>query len=176
MIFEQTDIPGVTAVDLERLGDERGFFARTYCAREFADHGLAASFVQTNISFNRLRGTLRGMHYQAEPEPEPKLIRCTRGAIFDVAVDIRRNSPTVCRWVGLTLTQDNRRALYVPPGCAHGFITLEDETEVSYLMGAAYVPSLARGVRWNDPAFGIVWPLQPTVMSERDANYADFVA
>jgi dTDP-4-dehydrorhamnose 3,5-epimerase len=153
VIFERTDIPGVTTVELERLGDERGFFARSYCAEEFSVHGLTASFVQANISFNRHCGTLRGMHYQAEPVPEPKLVRCTRGAVFDVAVDLRRESPTFCRWVGVELNQENRRALYVPPGCAHGFITLEEDAEVSYLMGAPYLPELARGVRWNDPAF-----------------------
>ena len=115
------------------------------------------------------------MHYQAEPAPEPKLIRCTRGAIFDVALDLRRDSPGYCRWVGVELTRDNHRALYVPPGCAHGFITLEKNAEVHYMMGAAYVPELARGVRWNDPAFGIRWPLEPAVISERDARYTDFV-
>jgi dTDP-4-dehydrorhamnose 3,5-epimerase len=174
VIFERTDIPGVTTVELERLGDERGFFARSYCAEEFSVHGLTASFVQANISFNRHCGTLRGMHYQAEPVPEPKLVRCTRGAVFDVAVDLRRESPTFCRWVGVELNQENRRALYVPPGCAHGFITLEEDAEVSYLMGAPYLPELARGVRWNDPAFDIRWPRQPNVLSERDARYPDF--
>ncbi len=176
MNFQQTELPGVTVIELEQLEDERGFFARSYCASEFAGHGLSASFVQTNISFNRERRTLRGMHYQAEPAPEPKLIRCTRGAIFDVAVDLRGDSPSYCRWVGVELTRDNHRALYVPPGCAHGFITLEKDADVHYMMGAAYVPELARGVRWNDPAFAIRWPLEPALMSERDANYADFVA
>ena len=175
MIFAETEVPGVLAVELEKLGDERGFFARSFCAEEFARHGLAAAFVQVNISFNRRRGTLRGLHYQAEPKPEPKLVRCTRGAIFDVAVDLRPGTATYCRWTARELSAGNHRALYVPAGCAHGFITLEDDSEVCYLMGAAYDPELARGVRWNDPAFAIAWPLQPSVISARDAGYADFV-
>ena len=175
MIFQETEIPGVITVELERFSDERGFFARSYCADEFAEHGLNAGFVQANISFNRQRGTLRGLHYQAEPTPEPKLVRCTRGAVFDVAVDLRRKSRSYCRWVGIELNQENRRALYVPPGCAHGFITLENDAEVTYLMGAPYVPELARGVRWDDPAFAIRWPAHPTVISDRDASYRDFV-
>lgn len=174
MIFEDTEIPGVAVVDLERITDDRGFFARGFCAREFAERGLCESFVQANISFNRHRGTLRGMHYQAEPKPEPKLVRCTRGAIYDVAVDLRPDSPTLYRWAGRELTADNYRALFIPAGCAHGFVSLTDDTEVFYLMGAAYDPALARGVRWNDPAFAIVWPLQPTTLSERDASYPDF--
>ena len=174
VIFEDTEIPGVIIVDLERIGDDRGFFARSFCAGEFADRGLCTDFVQTNISFNRQRGTLRGMHYQNEPKPEPKLVRCTRGTIFDVAVDLRTESSTFRRWVGKELSADNHRALFLPAGCAHGFVTLTDDTEVSYLMGAAYDPALARGVRWNDPAFAIDWPLQPAVISDRDANFPDF--
>jgi dTDP-4-dehydrorhamnose 3,5-epimerase len=174
VIFADTEISGVVVVDLERIEDDRGFFARSFCAEAFADRGLCAGFVQANISFNRQRGTLRGMHYQAEPEPEPKLVRCTRGAIYDVAVDLRTDSPTRCRWVGRELTADNHRALFIPAGCAHGFVSLVDNTEVFYLMGAVYDPALARGVRWNDPAFAIVWPMEPTTLSERDASYPDF--
>jgi dTDP-4-dehydrorhamnose 3,5-epimerase len=173
--FEDTEIPGVAVVDLDRIEDDRGFFARSFCAGEFADRKLCKSFVQANISFNRLRGTLRGMHYQAEPKPEPKLVRCTRGAIFDVAVDLRTDSPTFRRWAGRELTAENRRALFIPAGCAHGFVSLTDNTEVFYLMGAAYDPALARGMRWNDPAFAIDWPMQPTTLSDRDASYPDFL-
>jgi dTDP-4-dehydrorhamnose 3,5-epimerase len=174
MIFRATAIPGVTIIEIEPRRDERGFFARGYCAGELTAHGLAAGLVQGSISFNHRRGTLRGMHYQAEPAPEPKTVRCTRGSVFDVAVDLRRGSSAFCRWVGVELSAENRRSLHVPPGCAHGFITLEDETEVFYLIGAAHAPELARGVRWNDPAFAIEWPLEPAVISERDAGYADF--
>jgi dTDP-4-dehydrorhamnose 3,5-epimerase len=174
MIFTDTDIPGVVMVDIERRGDERGFFARGFCAEEFAAHGLATTFVQTNIAHNAGRGTLRGMHYQAEPHPEPKLVRCTQGAVFDVAVDLRPDSASYCRWVGVELDAANHRGLYIPAGCAHGLLTLRDHSEVSYLMGAAYVPDLARGVRWNDPAFAIEWPFEPLVMSARDAALPDF--
>ncbi len=174
MIFHETEVPGVVLVELEKMVDQRGFFARSFCGSEFAAHGLHASFVQTNISFNSQRATLRGMHFQAEPKPEPKLVRCTRGAAFDVALDLRRDSPTFCRWVGRELSEDNHHALYVPAGCAHGLLTLTDNTEVSYLMGVAYDPDLARGVRWNDQAFGIKWPMQPVIISARDASYPDF--
>ncbi len=172
MKFTETPIPGVVVVDIEPLEDERGFFARSFCAEEFAARGLTDSFVQTNIAFNELRGTLRGLHYQAAPEP--KLVRCTRGALFDVAVDLRPDSPGYGCWTGHELSADNRRALYIPEGCAHGLLTLEDETEVSYLMGAAYDPACARGVRWNDPAFAIDWPFAPLVISERDAAFDDY--
>jgi dTDP-4-dehydrorhamnose 3,5-epimerase len=164
----------VVVIELEKLGDERGFFARSFCTEVFAAHGLPGRFPQANISFNKDKGTLRGMHYQAEPRPEPKVVRCTRGAIFDVAVDLRPDSPGYRRWTGHELTADNHRALYVPPGCAHGFLTLADDCEVHYLMGEAYHPDLARGVRWNDPAFAIDWPLEPAVISPRDAGYSDF--
>ncbi len=174
MIFHETEVPGVILIELETLSDERGFFARSFCVEEFKTHGLQLIFVQANVSFNSRRGTLRGIHYQAEPIPDPKLVRCTRGAAFDVAVDLRPDSPTFCRWVGRELTEDNHRALYVPAGCAHGLLTLADNTEVSYLMGAAYNPDLAHGVRWNDPAFGVNWPMQPVVISARDAGYPDF--
>lgn len=174
MIFSATALPGVQIIDPEILRDERGHFARTYCTEEFARAGIAFSTIQCNISFNAKRGTLRGMHYQAAPSGEPKLVRCTRGAVFDVAVDLRPDSPSYCRWVGAELSAENGRALFIPEGCAHGFVTLADASEVFYQMGAAYAPALARGVRWNDPAFAIGWPITPTIIAARDAAYADF--
>ena len=173
MIFTPTDIPGVVVVELERLTDERGFFARSFCTEEFAGQGLTSSFVQANVSLNSASGTLRGLHYQAEPRPDPKLVRCTKGAIFDVAVDLRPDSTAYRCWASAELTAENRRALHIPGGCAHGFITLEDDSEILYLMGAPYEPDLARGVRWNDAALGIEWPLEPVVISERDAGFAE---
>ena len=174
MIVTETELPGVVVVELEKLRDERGFFARSFCAEEFAGHGLVSHFPQANISHNREQGTLRGMHYQAEPKPEPKLVRCTRGAIFDVVIDLRADSAGYCRWTARELTADNHVGLYVPAGCAHGFLTLEAGCEVSYLMGEVYQADLARGVRWNDPAFAIDWPRTPEIISPRDAAYADF--
>lgn len=174
MNFAETELPGVVVVELEKLSDERGFFARSFCSEEFAAAGLHSHYPQANISFNREMGTLRGLHYQAEPKPEPKLVRCTRGAIFDVAVDLRADSPSYRRWIGYELSGDNHVGLYIPPGCAHGFLTLEADCEVFYLMGESYDPNLMRGLRWNDPAFAIDWPAQPAVISERDAGFADF--
>lgn len=167
-------IQGAALIEIEPMGDERGFFARTFCRQEFQDAGLELDVVQSNLSHNVHKGTLRGLHYQAAPKPDPKLVSCVRGAIFDVIVDVRAESDTFCQWVGTRLTADNAKALFVPPGCAHGFITLVDDTLVNYQMGAEYVADLARGVRWNDPAFAIDWPLEPQVLSERDAAYADF--
>jgi dTDP-4-dehydrorhamnose 3,5-epimerase len=174
MKFIETKIPGVVVVEASPIGDERGFFARSFCAREFEAAGLDMTVVQTNNSHNARKGTLRGMHYQAEPKPEPKLVSCVRGAIFDVAIDLRADSPSFCGWVGVELSDSNGKALFVPPGCAHGFLTLGDEARVSYLMGEFYDPGLASGVRWDDPAFGVDWPATPTVISERDAGYPDF--
>ncbi|MGE5548214.1 MAG: dTDP-4-dehydrorhamnose 3,5-epimerase [Solirubrobacterales bacterium] len=174
MRIEATRIPGVMVVEVSPHADDRGLFARTFDAALFAAAGLPTEWPQCNTSWNPRRGTLRGMHYQAEPGPEPKLVRCTRGRIFDVAVDLRPGSPTFRSWVGTELSADRRNALYVPPGCAHGFLTLEDGAEVFYQMGAAYVPDLARGVRWNDPAFAIEWPFAPALIGERDAAYPDF--
>ena len=139
-----------------------------------AEAGLSTAWPQCNTSWNPRRGTLRGMHYQENPRPEPKLVRCTRGRVFDVALDLRPHSPTFKAWVGVELSADSRAALYIPPGCAHGFLTLEDGCEVFYQMGESYVPELARGVRWNDPAFAIAWPIEPTLIGERDATYPDF--
>jgi dTDP-4-dehydrorhamnose 3,5-epimerase len=175
MIFTPSALDGVWQIDLERLTDQRGHFARSFCAREFAAHGLPSGFVQCNVSFNTHRGTLRGMHWQAEPYPGGKPVRCTSGAIFDVAVDLRPASPTRHRSVGVELTARNGRALYIPAGFAHGFQTLTDDTEVLYQMTEAYHGELSRGVRWNDPAFAIVWPLPPAEISERDQTWPDVV-
>lgn len=168
-----TKLAGVLIVEVSSSGDERGLFARTFDASTFAAAGLPVHWPQCNTSFNHQRGTLRGLHYQAEPKGEPKLVRCTRGCVFDVAVDLRAGSDTRYQWVGAELSADNRRALYIPRGFAHGFLTLEDRSEVFYQMGETYDSALARGVRWNDPAFQIAWPIEPTIMSPRDASYPD---
>lgn len=174
MQFLSTTLPGVLEIRIEPHCDERGFFARTWCQKEFEEHGLNARLVQCNVSFNQRRGTLRGMHFQASPHAEAKLVRCTRGSIYDVVLDLRPGSSTYRQWVGVTLNAEIRNMVYVPEGCAHGFITLEDATEVLYQMSEFYDPPSARGVRWNDPAFGIKWPVETTVISERDASYPDF--
>jgi dTDP-4-dehydrorhamnose 3,5-epimerase len=173
MIFTETTLLGAFVVDLQLNKDDRGFFARSFCCNEFESHGLCRSVVQCNISFNASRGTLRGMHYQW-PDGEAKLVRCTRGRIYDVIIDLRTTSPTFRKYFGVELTEANRRMLYIPVGFAHGFLTLEDETEVFYQMSEFYFPEQARGVRWNDPAFGIDWPMPVQVISDRDNNYADF--
>jgi len=171
VIFTPTALDGVWQIDLELRADPRGHFARSFCAAEFAAHGLPRGFVQCNLSFNMHRGTLRGLHWQAEPHPEGKLVRCTSGAIFDVAVDLRPGSPTRHRWVGTELTARNGRALFIPGGFAHGFQTLADASEVFYQMTEAYHGDLARGARWDDPAFGIAWPLPDPILSERDLTH-----
>jgi len=172
MQFKPTSIPGVWVVEPERMEDERGFFARTFCLEEFRRHGLDMSVVQCNVSFNRRKGTLRGLHYQAAPYEEAKLVRCTRGALFDVAVDLRRDSPAFRRWAGVELTAENGRLFYIPKGCAHGFQTLVDDTEVSYLMSESYHPEAARCLRWDDPRVAVAWPLKPVCLSERDQSAA----
>lgn len=174
MRLDPTRLDGLMVVEPTPHADDRGLFARTFDADVFAAAGLPVQWPQCNTSWNPRRGTLRGLHFQAEPKPEPKLVRCTRGRIFDVAVDLRPGSATRCQWFGLELSADNRRALYIPPGFAHGFLTLEDATEVFYQMGERYDGSLASGVRWNDPAFGIHWPQAPVLLSGRDATYPDF--
>jgi dTDP-4-dehydrorhamnose 3,5-epimerase len=174
MIFHCTKLSGVVEIQIELKCDERGFFARSWCQQEFESNGLNSRLVQCNVSFNTRKGTLRGMHYQAAPYREAKLVRCTRGAIYDVVVDLRRESPTFRQWIGATLTADNRHMLYVPEGCGHGFLTLENETEVFYQMSEFYHSALARGVRWNDPAFGIEWPTAVEQISERDRTYPGF--
>lgn len=175
MIFSETDLFGAFLIEPELLADERGFFARVWCRREFTDNALATEFVQSSISFSRARGTLRGMHFQRAPHEEDKLIRCTRGGIHDVIVDLRPDSPTFLRHVEATLTADNRMMLYVPKGFAHGFLTLEDGTEVTYSMSEYHQPEYAGGVRWDDPALGIEWPDEVRVISERDRAFPDFV-
>jgi dTDP-4-dehydrorhamnose 3,5-epimerase len=174
MRIETTVLPGVMLVTIEPHADERGLFARTYDGAVFAAAGLPTDWPQCNLSWNRRRGTLRGLHFQRPPFEEPKLVRCTRGRVFDVAVDLRPASPAYCRWVGVELSQEARNALFIPAGCAHGFLTLEDDCEVLYMMGEVYAPDAAAGVRWNDPAFAIGWPFPPATMSERDASWPDF--
>ena len=175
MIFIETKLKGAFIIEPEKLEDERGFFARTWCQHEFAAHGLNPRLVQCNISFNRKRGSLRGMHYQAAPHEEARLVRCTRGGIYDVIIDLREKSPTFKQHIAVTLTAQNYTMLYIPEGFAHGFQTLEDNTEVLYQMSEFYAPSYARGVRWDDPAFGIQWPPAERIISERDRSYPDFL-
>jgi dTDP-4-dehydrorhamnose 3,5-epimerase len=174
MIFRETEIPGVFEIELEVKADERGFFARTWCQKEFATHGLSPKLVQCSVSFNTRKGTLRGMHYQAAPHAETKLVRCTRGAIYDVILDLRPQSPKFKDSVGVILTAEKRNMIYVPEGCAHGFLTMEEGTEVLYQMSEFQSPESARGVRFDDPAFRIVWPEKIEVISERDRNYPNF--
>jgi dTDP-4-dehydrorhamnose 3,5-epimerase len=175
MQFTETRIPGVLVVTPDIFADERGEFVRVWMPDEFATRGLEARIAQGSLAVTKRRGSIRGLHYQAAPFEEAKVIRVTRGAIFDVAVDLRPGSPTCLQWVGIELSADNRRMMYVPPGCAHGYQTLADDTEVFYFVSAAYSPPHQRGVRWNDAAFGIQWPLgAPTTINERDATYPDF--
>ena len=169
-----TALPGAKLVELEPIEDERGFFARSFCGREFELAGLDPCVAQCNVSFNRRRGTLRGMHFQRAPHAEAKLVRCTRGRIYDVILDLRPGSPSYRRWFAIELGAESRRALYAPKGVAHGFQTLEDGCEVLYQRSDFYAPELAAGVRWNDPAFGIEWPIADPIVSARDAAYPDF--
>jgi dTDP-4-dehydrorhamnose 3,5-epimerase len=169
-----TPLAGAFVVELSPLRDERGHFARTFDAAAFAEAGLDARIAQCNTSFNASAGTLRGLHYQAEPHGEGKLVRCTRGAVWDVAVDLRRGSETFCQWFGVELRADGVASYFIPAGFAHGFVTLAADSEVHYQMTYHYVPEAARGVRWDDPAFGIEWPAPPSTLSERDATYPDF--
>lgn len=170
-----TPLEGAYVVELDRLEDERGFFARTFCAEEFRRAGLVPAVSQCSVSFNKRRGTLRGLHYQAVPHEETKLVRCTQGEIFDVALDLRPGSPTRMKWFGTVLSASNRRALYIPGGFAHGFQTLVDDSEVLYMMDTPYHSASARGVRWNDRAFGIQWPIADPVVSERDDALEEYV-
>jgi dTDP-4-dehydrorhamnose 3,5-epimerase len=174
LIFQRTPLPDAVLIQLEPHGDDRGFFARTWCQREFQEHGLDPRLVQCNLSFNRSKGTLRGMHYQQAPYGEAKLVRCVRGALHDVIIDLRPHSPTYKQYFGVELSAENRSALYVPEGFAHGFLTLEDDTEVFYQMSQFYSAAHSRGLRWDDPAFGISWPAAVRVISERDRAYPDF--
>lgn len=175
MQFRETVLPGACIIELDRLEDERGFFARVWCQKEFEDHGLVPKVVQANASFNNKAGTLRGMHYQAAPYQETKLVRCTRGTLYDVIVDLRPDSRTYKHWIGVELSANNHRMLYVPADFAHGFITLEDNTEVTYLVSESYTPGAERGLRWDDPQFGIEWPRPVEVISDKDARWPDYV-
>ena len=174
MIIEPTPIAGAYTIGIEPIADARGFFARTWCRREIEQLGLCADIAQCSISVNLRKGTLRGMHLQGPPHEETKIVRCVKGAIFDVVLDLRRDSPTFLRWHGVELSSANRLALYIPAGCAHGFQTLEDDCEVAYQISEFYHPECSRPVRWNDRAFGIEWPLPVTVMSAADQTYPDF--
>ena len=175
MLFTETGLAGALVIDCEPSHDERGLFARIYCEREFAARGITWRTVQSSTSFNRRKHTLRGMHYQAAPNEEDKLVRCTRGAIYDVIVDLRTDSATKLKWFATELTEDNRRTLLVPKGFAHGFMTLADGSEILYHMSAHYEPAAARGIRWNDPALAIDWPAGDPILSERDRSYPDFI-
>jgi dTDP-4-dehydrorhamnose 3,5-epimerase len=174
MIITPTRLVDARVIDIEPKPDERGFFARSWCRRELAAHGIDADIAQESISYNRLSGTLRGLHFQLPPHEEAKIVRCTRGAIFDVIVDLRPRSPTYRQWEGFHLNAENRRALYVPKGFAHGFQTLADDTELFYQISSFHAPGAAAGLRYNDPAFAIVWPLPVSVISERDRSVPDF--
>lgn len=174
MRFEPTHLAGVLIVHLTPHQDERGFFARTFCASEFSNAGIDFSPAQCNVSRNPAAGTLRGMHFQLPPNGEPKLIQCVRGRIFDVAIDMRQGSTTLGHWLGTELSADGSKLLYIPKGFAHGFLTLESDSDVFYYMGSPFVAGIGGGIRWNDPTFAIDWPTVPTMISERDANYPDF--
>jgi len=176
LIFTETKLAGAFVIELERRTDERGFFARTFCQQEFEAHGLNSQVVQCNVSFNKRKGTLRGMHYQAAPFAEAKLVRCTSGSIYDVIIDLRPASPTFKQYFAVELSAENCRMLYIPEDFAHGFQTLQDDTEVFYQMAQRYSAEHARGVRWNDPAFGIEWPEGARIIIDRDQNYPDFVS
>jgi dTDP-4-dehydrorhamnose 3,5-epimerase len=174
MKFTPTDINGVDLIELEKHSDDRGFFARSFCKEELAANGHDFEVDQANLSFNHHSGTLRGMHYQGVPTGDPKIVRCISGAIYDVVIDLRPESQTYCKWIGAELSTENRNSLIIPAGCAHGFLTLQPDSEVLYLMGAPFVPDLASGVRWNDPLFDIAWPNKPAIINDRDANYPDY--
>ena len=174
MKFTETKLAGAYIIDLNRLEDDRGFFARTFCTQEFEEHNLISDVKQANTSWNEKAGTLRGMHYQVDPFQETKLVRCTRGALYDVIIDLRKDSPTYGEWIGVELTADNRTALFVPRDFAHGFITLEDNTDAFYMVSQSYVPKSEAGIRWDDPQFSIEWPVKPAVISEKDATWEDY--
>jgi dTDP-4-dehydrorhamnose 3,5-epimerase len=174
MIFSETKFKGAFLIEPERKEDQRGFFARTWCQQEFEDHGLNSKLVQCSISFNNKKGTLRGMHFQEAPFEETKLVRCTKGEIFDAIIDLRPNSETFKKYFSVILNEENRLMLYIPPGFAHGFQTMTDNAEVFYQMSQFYSPEHSRGVRWNDPAFGIQWPADDRIIIDRDRNYPDF--
>ena len=175
MKFTETKLKGAFVIEPERIDDERGFFARTWCSREFAAFGLDRQLVQCNVSFNYRSGTLRGMHYQMAPYEEARLVRCTAGAIYDVIVDLRQDSSTLTQWEAFELSAENHRMIYIPEGFAHGFLTLADKTEIFYQMSQFFEPEYTRGVRFDDSAFGIRWPYPPRIISARDCSFPDFV-
>jgi dTDP-4-dehydrorhamnose 3,5-epimerase len=174
MLFLETEIKGVFILEIKKLEDERGFFGRSWCKNEMENHGLNSNVVQANTSFSKLKGTLRGMHFQKHPFEESKLIRCTKGAIYDVIIDLRPSSPTFKKWLGIELTEDNYKMLYVPEKFAHGFLTMTNNCEVTYLVTQFYTPGSEAGIRWNDPVFGISWPDEVRVISDKDKNFPDF--
>lgn len=174
MKFKETKLKDAYIIELEKHEDERGFFARAYCVNEFHEKGIEFPVVQANVSYNRYKYTLRGMHYQEQPYGEAKLVRCTRGAIFDAIIDVRPDSSTYMEWLGVELTDENYRMLFVPEGFAHGFITLEDDTQVTYQVSEFYTPGAERGIRWNDEAFNIDWPAEPDIISEKDSGWPDY--
>jgi dTDP-4-dehydrorhamnose 3,5-epimerase len=174
MRFVETPVDGAFVIEFEANRDSRGEFSRTFCQEAFARAGVSMQVLQTNISKNLRKMTLRGLHYQGDPHGEPKIVHCVRGRVFDVAVDLRPRSPTYCKWTSMELSPGGGRALYIPSGCAHGFLTLEDDSDLFYLMGAPFVPDSQRGVRWNDSAFKIAWPGEPAEITQRDAGYPDF--
>jgi len=175
MIFRETALPGTFIIEMEPIRDNRGFFARAWCQREFEAHGLVTHFVQANVTFSPQRGTLRGLHFQIAPHQEIKLVRCTWGAIYDVIVDLRPESPTRGQWLGTEMTAESRKMLYIPAGFAHGYQTLANDTEVYYQVAQFYAPEYEQGIRWNDPAFNIEWPIKnPVVLSEKDMSWPDF--
>jgi dTDP-4-dehydrorhamnose 3,5-epimerase len=177
VIFEETKLSGAFIISVEKREDERGFFGRAWCLRELEEHGIFKNFVQANVSFNHQKGTLRGLHYQIDPYQEVKFMRCTRGAMYDVIVDLRPQSPTYKQWIGVELTADNYKMLYVPEGFAHGYQTLEDNTEVFYPTTQFYSPVAERGLRWNDPTFAISWPIpDKPIISEKDNSWADYTS
>jgi dTDP-4-dehydrorhamnose 3,5-epimerase len=175
MLFRELAMEGVFLIEPVRREDERGFFARTFCATELAGRGLIDRFRQSSVSYNARQGTVRGMHFSRAPHEETKIVRCTAGAVFDIVVDLRPGSPTELQWVGVSLTAKNRHALYIPRGFAHGFQSLQDDTEVLYMIDIPYVPEAATGVRWNDPAIGVQWPETITFMSQRDLVFPDWI-
>ncbi len=175
MIFEETKLKGAYILEIKKITDERGFFGRSWCANELSQYNLKTDIKQANVSLSEKKGTLRGMHFQLDPYQETKLIRCTRGAILDVIIDLRKSSPTYLQWIGVELTADNYKMLYVPEDFAHGFITLQDNSEVNYLVTQFYTPGAEAGIRWNDPLINIQWPFQPTVISQKDGSHPDFL-
>jgi len=175
MIFKETQLKGAFIIETQPIGDNRGFFARAWCQKEFEAHGLISSFVQANVTFSPKLGTLRGLHYQIAPHEEVKLVRCTRGAIYDVIIDLRPKSPTYKQWLATNLTADNCKMIYIPGGFAHGYQILMDDTEVFYQVGQFYAPEYERGIRWNDPGFAVDWPINsPLILSEKDKRWPDF--